>query len=77
MRSVREFAPGDTDAAKAFLRELEPAHDRACVDEEVPPDGWRFVFGDEIRHVGEHLNRVTDGQRFRIRAMPRLERRQE
>ena len=69
-RPVREFAPGDLEGAIAFLDALQPEYERVCVDEtDDSPDCWRFIFGDQIPHVREHLARVADGRRFRIRAM--------
>ena len=69
----REFAPGAFDAARSFMTELEPEYERVCIEESIGSDSWRFVFGDHITHVREHLDRVASGRRFRVRALPRVE----
>ena len=73
---IREFAPGDLKGARAFMDSLQPNFERVYVDElEDDHHCWRFIFGDTIRHAQENLTRITDGRRFRIRALWPVERR--
>jgi hypothetical protein len=65
-RAPREFAPGEVEAAQAFIASLPPEIRRVYVEEW---DGrqWRFVFGDDREHAPRGLSRLATGLRFRIR----------
>ena len=65
-REPREFAPGQREAAEAFIASLPPDVRRVYLEEW---DGrqWRFVCGDDRAHAPRGLTRVAEGLRFRIR----------
>jgi hypothetical protein len=65
-REPREFAPGEKEAAEAFIAAL-PADIRRVYVEEWDGRQWRFVFGDDRDHAPRGLSRLAAGLRFRIR----------
>ena len=64
---TKEFDPTDLTGAMAFVAELPQEVQRVYVDVWQGSD-WRFVVGDHRSHVTRTIERVTVGQRFRIRA---------
>ena len=65
-REPQEFAPGEVQAAAAYIDAL-PDDVRRVYVEEWDGRQWRFVFGDDREHAARGLSRLGNGRRFRIR----------